>query len=82
MEPVNEKFMRCSLTTVRIGARFALIAVAALSFAQGTPIEQQLAFTPDHATGIYAIGETVGWTVTPGPEVNGGEFKPDASVAH
>ncbi len=53
---------------VRIRARFALIAVAALSFAQRAPIEQQLTFTPDHATGIYAIGETVGWTVTPGPE--------------
>jgi len=28
---------------------------------------QQLAFEPHHATGIYKIGETVGWTVTPGP---------------
>lgn len=31
------------------------------------PIEQQLAFTPYHASGIYQVGETVGWTVTPGP---------------
>ncbi len=31
------------------------------------PIDQQLTFTPYHASGIYEIGETVGWTVTPGP---------------
>jgi cephalosporin-C deacetylase-like acetyl esterase len=35
---------------------------------QRPPIPQQLAFTPYHATGIYNIGETVGWTVTPGPD--------------
>jgi len=39
---------------------------AALS-AQRAPIAQQLAFTPYHASGIYDVGETVGWTVTPGP---------------
>jgi cephalosporin-C deacetylase-like acetyl esterase len=31
------------------------------------PIEQQLTFTPYHASGIYDVGDTVGWTVTPGP---------------
>ena len=31
------------------------------------PIHQQLTFTPYHASGIYKTGETVGWTVTPGP---------------
>ena len=31
------------------------------------PIPQQLTFTPYHASGIYDVGETVGWTVTPGP---------------
>ena len=31
------------------------------------PIPEQLAFRPYHANGIYEIGETVGWTVTPGP---------------
>ena len=34
---------------------------------QRPPIPQQLTFAPYHATGIYKIGETVGWTVTPGP---------------
>ena len=34
---------------------------------QRPQIVQQLAFEPHHATGIYKIGETVGWTVTPGP---------------
>src|SRR6516165_9313187 len=49
-------------------ASFALVfAVAVASPQQGAPIPQQLTFTPYHASGIYGIGETVGWTVTPGP---------------
>jgi cephalosporin-C deacetylase-like acetyl esterase len=35
--------------------------------AQRAPIAQQLTFAPYHANGIYEVGETVGWTVTPGP---------------
>jgi cephalosporin-C deacetylase len=35
--------------------------------AQRAPIQQQLAFTPYHGSGIYNVGETVGWTVMPGP---------------
>ena len=31
------------------------------------PTAQQLKFAPYHANGIYNIGETIGWTVTPGP---------------
>src|SRR5689334_3231357 len=52
----------------RIGPRHLLIAIlaAAFAFAQPAPIAQQLTFTPYHASGIYDIGETVGWTVTPG----------------
>jgi len=34
---------------------------------QRPQIVQQLTFAPYHSTGIYKIGETVGWTVTPGP---------------
>jgi cephalosporin-C deacetylase len=55
---------------IRTGPRliFALVLGAALAVAQrGQPIPQQLTFTPYHASGIYDIGETVGWTVTPGP---------------
>jgi cephalosporin-C deacetylase-like acetyl esterase len=46
---------------------FGLVAVAPVDFAQRAPIVQQLTFAPFHASGIYDIGETVGWTVTPGP---------------
>ncbi len=46
---------------------FALFAIAPADFAQRAPIVQQLTFAPFHASGIYDIGETVGWTVTPGP---------------
>jgi len=35
--------------------------------AQRAPMPQQLTFTPYHANGIYELGETVGWTVAPGP---------------
>ncbi len=46
----------------------AVVLCGAPAFAQrGEPIPQQLTFTPYHASGIYDVGETVGWTVTPGP---------------
>ena len=45
-----------------------LVVVAGTSLsAQRAPIPQQLVFTPYHADGIYKVGDTVGWTVTPGP---------------
>lgn len=46
---------------------YTLLLAAPLALAQRAPIPQQLAFAPDHADGIYHVGETVGWTVTPGP---------------
>jgi len=53
----------------RIRTRFlaSFLVAASFGFAQRGPIDQQLTFTPDHATGIYDVGETVAWTVTPGP---------------
>jgi cephalosporin-C deacetylase len=44
-------------------------AASAVAFGQPSakPIAQQLAFAPYHPSGIYDVGETVGWTVTPGP---------------
>ena len=52
-------------------ARVRILLLAGLGalpgIAQRIPIPQQLTFTPYHATGIYEVGETVGWTVTPGP---------------
>lgn len=46
---------------------FSILLASACALAQRAPIQQQLTFTPYHANGIYKIGETVGWTVTPGP---------------
>ena len=43
-----------------------LLFAASLSAQRGGPIPQQLTFTPHHENGIYDVGETVGWTVTPG----------------
>jgi cephalosporin-C deacetylase-like acetyl esterase len=44
-------------------AASAVLAVAQ----QRPPIPQQLTFVADHSNGIYDVGETVGWTVIPGP---------------
>ena len=54
----------------RLSSRVLLTIVlfgASLGAQQRAPIAQQLVFTPYHASGIYDVGETVGWTVTPGP---------------
>jgi cephalosporin-C deacetylase len=47
----------------------AALMAAPFAFAQrgGAQIPQQLTFAPYHASGIYDVGESVGWTVTPGP---------------
>ena len=58
---------RCQMMLRSSAILFALLAVAPVDFAQRAPIVQQLTFAPFHASGIYDIGETVGWTVTPGP---------------
>src|SRR5579883_1200875 len=55
------------MTRIRTRFLFAFIAAASFAVAQRAPIDQQLTFTPYHASGIYDVGETVGWTVTPGP---------------
>jgi len=47
-------------------ALLILALIGATVSAQRGPIPQQLAFAPYHASGIYSVGETVGWTVTPG----------------
>ena len=48
-------------------AALVLLLAAAPLAAQRAPISQQLTFTPYHANAIYDVGETVGWTITPGP---------------
>jgi len=57
------------MVMTRIRARFLFVLLAAAPFgsAQRGPIDQQLTFTPYHGSGVYDVGETVGWTVTPGP---------------
>ena len=54
---------------------FMFLTAASLGLAQRAPIEQQLTFTPYHANDIYDVGETVGWTVTPGPVTPTYEYK-------
>jgi cephalosporin-C deacetylase-like acetyl esterase len=53
-------------THILVLAAAAVTALTALA-QQRPPISQQLTFAPDHANGIYDVGESVGWTVTPGP---------------
>jgi len=56
-----------TLIPIRTRLLCVLLAAAVSAFAQRGPIDQQLTFVPYHASGIYDVGETVGWTVTPGP---------------
>ena len=56
------------MTRTRVLLICSVLFVCSSTIAQRPPIPQQLTFTPYHANGIYKIGETVGWTVMPGPE--------------
>jgi cephalosporin-C deacetylase len=56
------------MNRMRACVTLAYLIGAAMGMAQrGAPIPQQLTFTPYHGSGIYELGETVGWTVSPGP---------------
>ncbi len=46
---------------------FLLPFVAPTVYAQPAPPVQQLVFRPYHASGLYEVGETIGWVVSPGP---------------
>lgn len=50
-----------------VGFLLVLVVAGEALLAQRTPIPQQLTFTPYRADGIYGVGDTVGWIVTPGP---------------
>jgi cephalosporin-C deacetylase-like acetyl esterase len=52
---------------IQASVLLTLLSAGLTCVAQRTPIEQQLTFTPYHVSGIYELGQTVGWTVTPGP---------------
>jgi cephalosporin-C deacetylase-like acetyl esterase len=41
------------------------VLLGGTAWAQRGPVPQQLVFTPYRASGIYDIGDTVGWTVSP-----------------
>ena len=55
------------MTRTRAKYVVAFVLAASFAFAQREAIPQQLSFSPYHASAIYQVGETVGWTVTPGP---------------
>jgi cephalosporin-C deacetylase len=46
---------------------FLLPLFAPIVYAQPAPPVQQLVFGPYHASGLYEVGDTVGWIVSPGP---------------
>src|SRR3984957_12091064 len=56
------------MTRARILLICSVPFVCSSAIAQRAPIPQQLTFTPYHANGLYKIGETVGWTVSQGPD--------------
>jgi cephalosporin-C deacetylase-like acetyl esterase len=70
----------CQCITLRTLKHLTLIlslsaAAAGWMPAQRAPIAQQLTLTPYHASGIYDVGETVGWTVAPGPTPPSYQYK-------
>jgi cephalosporin-C deacetylase len=67
MHPFSFSLSETSMNRTRLHLLFAVLLTATFACAQHGPISQQLTFTPYHASGIYDVGETVGWTVTPGP---------------
>src|ERR1035438_4949443 len=54
---------------------FLLPLVAPVVYAQPAPPVQQLVFRPYHASGLYDVGDTVGWIVSPGPAVPTNAYK-------
>jgi cephalosporin-C deacetylase-like acetyl esterase len=46
-----------------------LALVTRVVYAQPAPPVQQLVFRPYHVSGLYDVGDTVGWIVSPGPTV-------------
>ena len=56
------------MSSTSVPIRLLLVLLTALAcFSQPrTTIQRQLTFTPDRISGIYEVGETVGWTVSPG----------------
>lgn len=56
-----------SSLTQTLSRNVLFLFAATFAFAQRTPIPQQLTFEPYQKSGIYKVGQTVGWKVTPGP---------------
>jgi cephalosporin-C deacetylase len=60
----------CRIHVVKFcgAAKFALLLplAASILYAQPTPPIQQLMFNPYHASGLYDVGDRVGWIVVPG----------------
>lgn len=50
---------------IRVALLLPLAGVAL--YAQTAPPVQQLVFRPYHLSGLYEVGDTVGWVVSPGP---------------
>jgi cephalosporin-C deacetylase len=64
-----EKICRNQHTCAHRAIRLALLLllVASSVCAQPASPVQQLVFRPYHASGLYVVGDTVGWIVSPGP---------------
>ena len=76
MAPVCGRMKRTIGESFRkIASAFLLPLVAPVVYAQPAPPAQQLAFRPYHASGLYEVGDTVGWIVSPGPAVTTYAYK-------
>ena len=66
----GERGLRIGSESFRaINLALLLPLVVPAMYAQPAPPMQQLVFRPYHASGLYDVGDTVGWIVSPGPAV-------------
>ena len=61
-----DAFDICRFTRVALSVSFLAAMLAPGVSAQHSPPVEQLMFRPYHASGLYEVGDTVGWVVTPG----------------
>jgi cephalosporin-C deacetylase-like acetyl esterase len=67
MYRVVRRIMLMTRSSWRLAFLVALSGASLSAQPQRAPIQEQLTFGPYHPSGIYRVGDLVGWTVTPGP---------------
>jgi cephalosporin-C deacetylase len=70
---INHVVELCAKARIKLALLLQL--AASMAYAQPAPPVQQLMFHPYHASGMYDVGDTVGWIVVPGRTAPAYAFK-------